>query len=128
MDIAVLGMGRMGSALASRLLDGGHRVTVWNRTKGKAGQAVSDGAREAHSVARAVQDVDVVVTMLANDDAVRAIAYGDLGTSIGDQTIYVNCSTVSPALNTELAKAFPARFVAMPRRMLDLHRCQCERS
>jgi 3-hydroxyisobutyrate dehydrogenase-like beta-hydroxyacid dehydrogenase len=114
MDIAVLGMGRMGSALATRLLHGGHRVTVWNRTKGKAGQAVSGGAREAHSVADAVRGVDVVVTMLSNDDAVRAVAYGDLGASIGDRTIYVNCSTVSPALNTALAGAFPARFLALP--------------
>jgi len=112
MDIAVLGTGRMSGALA--MLHGGHRLTVWNRTKGKAGQAVSDGAREARSVADAVRDVDVVVTMLANDDAVRAVAYGDLASSIDDQTIYVNCSTVSPALNTELAGAFPARFVAMP--------------
>jgi 3-hydroxyisobutyrate dehydrogenase-like beta-hydroxyacid dehydrogenase len=114
MDIAVLGMGRMGSALATRLLHGGHRVTVWNRTKGRAGQAVSEGAREARGIADAVRDVDVVITMLANDDAVRAVAYGDLGSSIGDQAIYVNCSTVSPALNTELAGAFPARFVALP--------------
>jgi 3-hydroxyisobutyrate dehydrogenase-like beta-hydroxyacid dehydrogenase len=114
MDIAVLGTGRMGSALATRLLRGGHRVTVWNRTKGKAGQAVAEGGREAQSVADAVRDVDVVVTMLSNDDAVRAVAFGDLGSSIGDQTIYVNCSTVSPALTTTLAAAFPARFVAMP--------------
>ena len=62
MDIAVLGMGRMSGALAIRLLHGGHRLMVWNRTKGKAGQAVSDGAREAPSVADAVRDVDVVVT------------------------------------------------------------------
>jgi 3-hydroxyisobutyrate dehydrogenase-like beta-hydroxyacid dehydrogenase len=114
MDIAVLGMGRMGSALAARLLHGGHRVTVWNRTKGKAGQVVSGGGREARSVADAVRDAGVVITMLANDDAVRAVAYGDLRPSLGDQAIYVNCSTVSPALNTELAGAFPARFVAMP--------------
>jgi 3-hydroxyisobutyrate dehydrogenase-like beta-hydroxyacid dehydrogenase len=114
MDIAVLGMGRMGSALATRLLNGGHRVTVWNRTKGKAGEVVSAGAREAQSVADAVRDVDVVVTTLANDDAVRAVALGDLRSSIGDQTIYVNCSTVSPALNTKLAEAFLSGFVAMP--------------
>ena len=46
MDIAVLGMGRMGRALAGRLLEGGHRVTVWNRSKGKASEVVSAGARE----------------------------------------------------------------------------------
>jgi len=114
MDIAVLGTGRMGSALAARLLDGGHRVTVWNRSKGKAGEVVSAGAREAGSVKDAVRDADVVITMLANDAAVRAVALGELRSSCGDQTIYINTSTVSPALNSELAKAFPGRFLAMP--------------
>jgi 3-hydroxyisobutyrate dehydrogenase-like beta-hydroxyacid dehydrogenase len=114
MDIAVLGMGRMGSALAVRLLDGGHRVTVWNRSKGKAAEVVAAGAREAASVADAVRDADVVITMLANDDAVRAVSLGELRSSSGDQTIYVNTSTVSPALNSELANAFPGRFLAMP--------------
>jgi len=113
MDIAVLGMGRMGSALAGRLLDGGHQVTVWNRTKGKAGQAVSAGAREAASVTDAVRDADVVITMLANDDAVRAVALGELQRSIGDQAVYVNTSTVSPLLNSELAEAFAGRFLAL---------------
>ena len=114
MDIAVLGMGRMGSALAIRLLDGGHRVTVWNRSKGKADEVISAGAREAQSVADAAQDADVVVTMLANDDAVRAVALGDLPSSLGDRAIYVNTSTVSPALSSELARAFPGRFLALP--------------
>jgi 3-hydroxyisobutyrate dehydrogenase len=114
MDVAVLGMGRMGRALAGRLLEGGHQVVVWNRSKGKAGEIVSAGAREAQSIADAVEGVDVAVTMLANDDAVRAVAFGELRSSIGDKTIYVDCSTVSPTLSGELAEAFPARFVAMP--------------
>jgi 3-hydroxyisobutyrate dehydrogenase-like beta-hydroxyacid dehydrogenase len=114
MDVAVLGMGRMGRALAGRLLDGGHRVTVWNRSTGKAGDVVSAGAREAHSVADAVDGVDVAVTMLANDGAVRAVALGELRSSIGAKSIYVDCSTVSPKLSGELAETFPARFLAMP--------------
>jgi 3-hydroxyisobutyrate dehydrogenase len=113
MNIAVLGTGQMGRALAARLLDGGHRVTVWNRSTGKAGEVVSAGAREAPSVADAVQGVDVVITMLANDDAVRSVAFGELRSSIGDPTVYVDSSTVSPTLSGELAAAFP-RFVAMP--------------
>ncbi len=114
MDIAVLGMGRMGRALAGRLLEGGHSVAVWNRSKGKADEIVSAGGREADSVTDAVQGVDVAITMLANDDAVRAVALGELRPSIGDKTIYVDCSTVSPALSGELAEAFPARFLALP--------------
>ena len=114
MDVAVLGMGRMGRALAGRLLEGGHRVAVWNRSKGKAGDIVAAGAREAQSVADAVDGVDVAVTMLANDDAVRAVAFGELRSSIGEKTVYVDSSTVSPKLSGELAEAFHSRFLAMP--------------
>ncbi|WP_238006770.1 NAD(P)-dependent oxidoreductase [Dactylosporangium sp. AC04546] len=114
MDVAVLGMGRMGRALAGRLLDGGHRVTVWNRTPGKAGAVVSAGAREAVTVGEAVDGADVAITMLANDDAVRSVALGELQPAIGKSTVYVDSSTVSPRLGGELAGAFPARFVALP--------------
>jgi 3-hydroxyisobutyrate dehydrogenase-like beta-hydroxyacid dehydrogenase len=114
MHVAVLGMGRMGRPLAGRLLAGGHRVTVWNRSKGRAGEPVSAGAVEARSVADAVEGVEVAITMLANDDAVRAVAFGELRSSIGEQTIYVDCSTVSPKLSAELAEAYPARFLALP--------------
>ncbi len=114
MDIAVLGMGRMGRALAGRLLEGGHRVAVWNRSKGKAGEIVSAGGREADSVADAVGGVDVAITMLANDNAVRSVALGELLSAIGHKTIYADCSTVSPVLSGELAEAFPGRFLAVP--------------
>jgi 3-hydroxyisobutyrate dehydrogenase-like beta-hydroxyacid dehydrogenase len=114
MDVAVLGMGRMGRAIAGRLVAGGHNVAVWNRTPGKAGEIVSAGAMEASSVADAATGADVVITMLANDDAVRAVALGELRSSIGGQGVYVDSSTVSPALSTELAEAFAGRFVAMP--------------
>jgi 3-hydroxyisobutyrate dehydrogenase-like beta-hydroxyacid dehydrogenase len=114
MDIAVLGMGRMGRALAGRLLEGGHRVSVWNRSKGKTGEILSAGGREADSIADAVDAVDVAITMLANDHAVRDVALGELRPAIGHKTIYVDCSTVSPALSGELAEAFPGRFLAVP--------------
>jgi 3-hydroxyisobutyrate dehydrogenase-like beta-hydroxyacid dehydrogenase len=114
MHVAVLGMGRMGRALAARLLEGGHGVAVWNRSKGKASDVMSAGAWEAHSVTDAVDGADVAITMLANDDAVRAVALGELRSSIGAKSIYVDCSTVSPQLSGELAETFPARFLAMP--------------
>jgi 3-hydroxyisobutyrate dehydrogenase-like beta-hydroxyacid dehydrogenase len=113
MDIAVLGMGRMGRALAGRLLEGDHRVVVWNRSKGKAGDVVAAGAREAESIADAVRGVDVAITMLSNDDAVRGVALGELRSSIPESTVYVDSSTVSPELSGELARSF-VRFVALP--------------
>lgn len=117
MDVSILGMGRMGRALAGRILDGGHVVTVWNRSPGKAGELVARGAREAASVPEAVRGAEVVVTMLANDDAVRQVAIGDGGVAatLGDDALYVDSSTVSPSLSSELAGAVGAgRFVALP--------------
>jgi 3-hydroxyisobutyrate dehydrogenase len=114
MDVAVLGMGRMGRAIAGRLLEGGHRVAVWNRSKGKVAEIVSAGGREARCVADAVDGADVAITMLADDHAVRTVAFGDLRSSIDGRCVYVDCSTVSPKLSGELAAAFPARFLALP--------------
>jgi 3-hydroxyisobutyrate dehydrogenase len=57
MKTAVLGMGRMGAALAGRLLAGGHEVLVWNRSPGKATDVVKAGAVEAGSLAEAVKAV-----------------------------------------------------------------------
>jgi len=113
-DVTVLGMGNMGRAIAARLLDGGYEVAVWNRTPGKAAEVVSAGAAQAPSVADAVHGADVVFTMLANDDAVRAVAFGELRSSIGTESVYVDCSTVSPRLIGELAGVFSGRFLAMP--------------
>lgn len=117
MDVSILGMGRMGQVLAGRLLDGGHRVTVWNRSPGRAGELVDRGADEAPSVADAARGADVVVTMLANDEAVRQVALGDDGVvaALGDHAVYADSSTVSPDLSGELARAAgPGRFVALP--------------
>lgn len=110
-------MGRMGQAIAGRLLDGGHQVTVWNRTPGRVGELVGRGATEAESVAAAVADAEVVVTMLAADDAVRSVALGDQGivASLADGALYADASTVSPETSAALAGAVGAdRFVAMP--------------
>ncbi len=114
MRIAVLGMGRMGRAVAGRLLEGGHRVSVWNRTPGRAGDLVGAGATEAGDIDAAVSGAEVVVTSLANDDAVRETALGERGlvASIGEAT-YLDASTVSPSLVRELDDAFD-RFAALP--------------
>src|ERR1700728_4654911 len=111
MRIAVLGMGRMGRAISGRLLETGHHVTVWNRPPGSAGELVSAGAHPAHTVAGAVAGGEIVVTSLANDDAVRSVALGggDGGVRavIGASQVYADCSTVSPDLSDELEGAFP---------------------
>jgi 3-hydroxyisobutyrate dehydrogenase-like beta-hydroxyacid dehydrogenase len=115
MQIAVLGMGKMGQALAGRLVDGGHDLVIWNRTAGRAPDLVDAGAREATGIADAVGDVALAITSLANDEVVREVACGGDGIrSAGrDDLVYVDASTVSPALSAELTDAFP-HFASMP--------------
>jgi 3-hydroxyisobutyrate dehydrogenase len=114
MDVAVLGMGRMGRALATRLLDSGHRVTVWNRTPGRATAVMAAGGQEHAVVADAVDGAEVVISMLADDEAVLTVALGQVLQSLGDKAVYVDSSTVSPECSAALAEAFPGQFVAMP--------------
>ncbi|MGH9046259.1 MAG: NAD(P)-dependent oxidoreductase [Acidimicrobiales bacterium] len=115
MRIAVLGMGRMGRALGHRLIDDAHELVIWNRTPGKAPELVGRGVAEAGSIEVATQGVDLVITSLANDDAVREVALGERGVreSLGEIATYVDASTVGTTLTGELDTRFE-RFVAMP--------------
>jgi 3-hydroxyisobutyrate dehydrogenase-like beta-hydroxyacid dehydrogenase len=114
MQVAVLGMGRMGQAVAARLLGESHAVTIWNRSPGKAGELADAGATEAASIAAAVKSADVVMSCLASDQAVRDVAVGGGGIAESiDGALYAECSTVGPPLSAELENHFE-RFVAMP--------------
>jgi 3-hydroxyisobutyrate dehydrogenase-like beta-hydroxyacid dehydrogenase len=116
--IGVVGLGNMGSAMAANLVAAGHDVTVYNRSRPKVDALAAKGARPANSVAEACGG-DVVFTMLANDDAVAGVAFGDDGIveHLGDGAIHVSASTISVALSERLAAAHAEagqRFVAAP--------------
>ncbi|HZD65486.1 MAG TPA: NAD(P)-binding domain-containing protein [Acidimicrobiales bacterium] len=117
MKLAVIGMGRMGRALAQRLLATGHEVAVWNRTPGRAPEVVAQGAREAPTLADAVGAAEVVMLSLADDQAVLEVVTGDdelLG-ALAMGAVVVDASTVSPGTTARLAEAVgPSWFVAMP--------------
>src|SRR5437879_6581385 len=72
--LAVLGLGTMGRAMAGSAVRAGVPTVVWNRDSAAADRLADQGAEVAHSVAHAVQDVDVVITMVTDADAVMAIA------------------------------------------------------
>ena len=78
MRVGFIGLGNMGSAMAANLLKAGHEVTVYNRSRPKVDVLAAEGAQPADSVAQAC-DGEVVVTMLADDDAVAAVTFGDDG-------------------------------------------------
>lgn len=114
MRVAVVGLGRMGEALAQRLLDQGVEVVVWNRSPGKAQALVTAGAEEASDVAGACRGAEIVLSCLANDEAVRHVALGPEGIRRhGGAAAYIDCSTISPALSGELAAAIES-FAAAP--------------
>jgi 3-hydroxyisobutyrate dehydrogenase-like beta-hydroxyacid dehydrogenase len=109
MRIAVLGMGNMGKAFATRALERAHLVTVWNRSAGRATDLVAKGAVEAESPQAAAMGSDVVLVVLADDAAVLEVCLGDDGAlaSLGPTAVLANISTVSPDTVRRLAEAGP---------------------
>jgi 3-hydroxyisobutyrate dehydrogenase len=97
MRVAVIGMGSMGRAFATRALARGHQVVVWNRSPGRGAAVVAEGAVEA-PLERAVGEADVVLLVLSDDEAVLEVCERDNGilASLGSSTVLVNVSTVSP--------------------------------
>ena len=77
--VAFIGLGRMGHGMAGRYLDAGFTVAVWNRSKAKAEDLIARGARWAASPADAADGADAVVTMVADDEASRAVWLGKDG-------------------------------------------------
>jgi 3-hydroxyisobutyrate dehydrogenase-like beta-hydroxyacid dehydrogenase len=106
-QLGFIGLGAMGGRMVKRLLDAGHPVTGYNRTRAKAEWLLDAGMQRADSP-RAVAEVsDVVFSMVTNTAALRAIVDGPDGllAAMGPGKIYVDMSTVSPAASRALAAA-----------------------
>lgn len=98
------GLGQMGAPMARRLVEAGHDVSVWNRTREKA-EAIA-GARVAASPAEAARDADAVITMLATPEALREVLAGGLAASLEGRTL-IEMSTVGPQTIREIAELVP---------------------
>jgi len=106
MQIGVVGLGHMGSGIASNLLKAGHQLTVWNRSPDKAAALIEAGAVRAQTPAEAA-DGDFVITMLADDRAVEAVVFGDGGLlSAPGQAIHVSMSSIGTSFAARLARAY----------------------
>jgi 3-hydroxyisobutyrate dehydrogenase len=106
-QIAFLGLGRMGAAMASRLLARGLRVTVYNRTPERAAPLVAAGATLAQTPRAACAGADAVVSMTADDVSSRALwlgADGALAAELAPHTLAMECSTVSHEWALTLAR------------------------
>ncbi len=98
----------MGSAMAQNLLSAGHQVTVYNRSEEKTQTLVKAGAAAAKSAAEASRGAEIVFSMLANDEALEALALGSDGilTGLDGKGVHVSCSTISVRLARKLADEF----------------------
>ncbi|WP_037151630.1 NAD(P)-dependent oxidoreductase [Rhizobium freirei] len=118
MKVGFIGLGQMGSAMATNLIKAGHEVTVYNRSRDKAEALAGEGAKVAATVAEACGG-EAVFTMLAHDDALSAVVHGDGGVldSLGKGAVHISASTISVAMSERLTKEHAAagqRFVAAP--------------
>jgi 3-hydroxyisobutyrate dehydrogenase/2-hydroxy-3-oxopropionate reductase len=107
--VAVVGLGAMGSRIAGRLLAAGHEVIVWNRSVAKTGPLAEFGAIPAATPADAAGWAEVLITMVADPAALRAVTEGPDGVAAGASAslTVVEMSTVGPAAVTRLASALP---------------------
>lgn len=105
MKTAFLGLGRMGQAMATRLVQAGFPLTVWNRNPEKCAPLQGLGAATADSPAGAVQNAEVVFTMLADDDSLREVMAGDTVAAMAPDGVHVSMSTIGVALASEMAEA-----------------------
>ena len=114
-NLGFVGLGTMGGRMARRLLDAGHHVTGYNRTRARAQWLVDMGLELADTPRQVAQASEVTFSMMANDEALLAIAQGEDGVLAGLATgkVYVDMSTVSPAVSRELATQTAAKGAAM---------------
>ena len=103
-DVALLGLGAMGSRMARRLLDAGHGLTVWNRTPDAARALVEKGAQWAPTPKEAAAGARVVLVMVRDDQASKEVWFGSEGAAEGLEAgdLAIDSSTLTPAWIREL--------------------------
>jgi 3-hydroxyisobutyrate dehydrogenase-like beta-hydroxyacid dehydrogenase len=119
MRIGFIGLGSMGLAMAGNLVRAKHALTVYNRTPGREAGLPAPGARAAGTPRDLAAGAEVIVTMLADDDALMATMYGVDGALAGLRrgAIHLSMSTISPGLAERLAAEHETRgatYVAAP--------------
>jgi 3-hydroxyisobutyrate dehydrogenase-like beta-hydroxyacid dehydrogenase len=106
--IAYLGLGTMGSGMASNLLKAGYDLTVWNRSAEKREPFARKGGRVAGTPAEAVRDVDLIMYSLSNEQAIEEVVFGGKGilSGIKEGQIAMDMSTVLPATSLREQEAY----------------------
>jgi 3-hydroxyisobutyrate dehydrogenase-like beta-hydroxyacid dehydrogenase len=116
-NVGFIGLGDMGQAIVPRLLEAGHRVTGWNRTKEKAEPLLKRGMLWADSPRQLASGSDVVFSIVTDSAAVKALALGENGIISGlrKDGVYLDMSTIDP----EASRAVGAEFSTAGLTMMD---------
>jgi 3-hydroxyisobutyrate dehydrogenase-like beta-hydroxyacid dehydrogenase len=114
-DIGFVGLGVMGQGIVPRLLAAGHKVTGWNRSRDKAQALIDRGMAWADTPRAVAQQSDIVLSIVTDGPAVRAVALGEDGIIDGLRRggIYADMSTIAPEVSRDIAAAFAAKGFAM---------------
>ena len=113
--LGFIGIGSMGRLIARRLLESGYNLIAYNRDRTKAEALVGHGAIVAKSIAQLASNTDVILSCLANDDAVRSVYAGPEGVfaNVCAGSVVIEMSTVNPETSRELYKLGAARAVSV---------------
>ena len=119
MQIGVAGLGRMGAAIAARLMEVGHTLIVWNRTPGRTKALTDAGAKAVETPEDLAEHSEAIITVLTDADAIDHVYNGEHGLLNGDATdkLFIEMSTVRPEVQIALAnvvRASGGRFVECP--------------
>jgi 3-hydroxyisobutyrate dehydrogenase len=113
--VGFCGMGTMGAAMAANVARAGFPLTVWNRTPGRAGLALDEGAAEGASPAEVAAASDIVVLCVSDTPDVEALLFGETGVVAGARpgTLVIDCSTIAPAETRTFAERLAAADISM---------------
>ena len=104
-SVAVIGLGIMGLPMAVNLVKAGHQVTGYNRSSDKVAKLVTEGGSGAESIADAVKDADVVITMVPDSPDVEAVVTGPEGVFANAKpgALWIDASSIRPDVAARLA-------------------------
>ena len=115
LKIGIIGTGFLGKAVAKRLLNTGHKVIVYNRTRGKTESLKNLGAIVADTPKDLAQDCDLIITIVKDSDAVESVSFDKNGIVDGkhEGLIVADMSTINPISSKKIAKKFLENGISM---------------
>ena len=119
MKVGFIGLGSMGAGMSRNLIKAGHDLVVYNRTRSRAQETQSLGAKVADTASEAAVGVEVLITMLADDRAVQDVIFepGAAIEALPEGAVHISTSTISVDLSRRLAKSHAKRhqnYIAAP--------------